>query len=381
MKSHNSEAQGEDRRTALAKLAGLPFAITQATSPSVALAATFAATPSKETVDAMAQKLAARKIGEKVDSLRSGVFPLTVGLGTVKDNNPRLCVRTALELGYRLFDTAQKGSDEPSVANAIGTAISAKLISRKDVFITTKIWSDKLGYRKTVEAVRDSVMSLGIQIPGSFTKNDDGTMIQGLQGGADLVLVNWPGEFIRLNEDDNDDQAIEARGQRRETWEALQFLQNNGLVNLIGVSNYGVRHLKELLKYAETYPAVNQIEIHPYNQREELVKLCQSNGIAVNAYSPLGGKGGKDREAQVTDELLKDPVLTKIADSYSKTVAQVILRWHLQRGITPIPKASSRGHIGENAEVYDFALTDEDMSAIKGLERGKFVILDDEKLA
>lgn len=134
----------------------------------------------------------------------------------------------------------------------------------------------------------------------------------------------------------------------------------------------------ELLEYAKVKPAVNQFEVHPYNQRTALVKLCQEKGIAVNAYSPLGGKGN---DGQVTDELLKDPVLKTIASSYKKTIPQVILRWNLQRGITPIPKASSQKRIHENYDVFGFELSDADMSAIAKLDRGQFVILDADQLA
>ena len=126
------------------------------------------------------------------------------------------------------------------------------------------------------------------------------------------------------------------------------------MVDVEQVSNFSERHLRELLSFVTTKPAVNQFEVHPYNQRDSLVALCEKEGIVVNSYCPLGGRGNK---GQVTDSLLKDPALKAIASAHGKTVAQTILRWHLQRGLTPIPKGSSKAHIVENFGVFDFALS------------------------
>ena len=165
---------------------------------------------------------------------------------------------------------------------------------------------------------------------------------------------------------------------RRETWGELEGLQRRGIVRQIGVSNFSERHLRELLGYARAKPSVNQFEVHPYNQRAELMALCQTEGIAVMGYCPLGGKGNK---GQVTDQLLKDPALKTIASAHGKTSAQVILRWHLQRGVTPIPKGSSKAHIRENIGVFDFALSEAEMRTIAGLERGQFALFDADVLA
>ena len=140
----------------------------------------------------------------------------------------------------------------------------------------------------------------------------------------------------------------------------------------IGVSNFGERHLKELLGYAAVRPAVNQVEIHPYNQRVGLEKLVRSEGIQLEAYSPLG---------KCRIGLFEDPVLTSIAQAKNKSVAAVILRWVLQRGITPIALSRNERRIQENLKVFDFALTEDEMRAIAKLDRGQFVILDDERLA
>jgi len=165
---------------------------------------------------------------------------------------------------------------------------------------------------------------------------------------------------------------------RKDTWRAMEDLKRDGVVKQIGVSNFSERHLRELLSYAKVRPAVNQFEIHPYNSRGPLVKLCRKEGIDVEAYCPLGGKGN---ENSVTDELLKDPVLLSVGRAHRKTAAQVILRWHLQRDITPIPKASSKKRIEENHNVYDFSLTAIEMEAIAALNRDQFAIFDADELA
>eukprot|EP00404_Azadinium_spinosum_P033094 CAMPEP_0180577400 /NCGR_PEP_ID=MMETSP1037_2-20121125/11916_1 /TAXON_ID=632150 /ORGANISM="Azadinium spinosum, Strain 3D9" /LENGTH=202 /DNA_ID=CAMNT_0022595149 /DNA_START=16 /DNA_END=624 /DNA_ORIENTATION=+ len=190
----------------------------------------------------------------------------------------------------------------------------------------------------------------------------------GLDGGIDLVLIHWPCPFVPKER-----AAIESYSTlRRKTWEALEKLQQDGVVKRIGVSNFGERHLKELLGYAKIKPAVDQVEVHPYNQRVRLEKLVKSEGIRFEAYSPLG----KSRIG-----LLEDPVLTRIANAKNKSVAQVILRWLLQRGITPIPLSRNEKRINENIAVTDFDLTDDEMRAIAKLDRGQFVIMDDEELA
>lgn len=359
----------EDRRTALLRLAGVSFAITHASYPVLAASE-----------GDMIQYLAARKIGETVRS--GGPFPLTVGFGTYLMNEPTAIdsVKTAIKEGYRLFDTAQLYANEAAVGEAIAASIKDGILKREDVFVTTKVWISNMGFNKTVASTRLSAERLSVQgSAGSSqlsTAASRATLSESpVKGAIDLMLVHFPGQFLKRGVLGAD--ALN-RNLRRETWEALEMLQEAGEVKQIGVSNYGERHLKELLNYAKIKPIVNQIEIHPYNQRSDLVKFCKSKGIAVEAYSPLGGKGS---QAQVTDELLNDPVLKSIANVYGRTVPQVILRWLLQRGTTPIPKASSEGRIHENYDVFQFALNDADMNAISKLDRGQFVIFDADTLA
>lgn len=288
-------------------------------------------------------------IGEPVIS--GGQLPLTVGLG-MGPPYPQRYAELAIDAGYRLFDTAQEYGSEEGLGNALKAAFASGKLKRQDVFVTTKVWVDNMGYDRTIKSVRESLDSLG-----------------GLDGGIDLVLIHWPCPFVPKEEL----AAIEYYSTlRRKTWEALEKLQQDGVVKQIGVSNFGERHLKELLAYAKIKPAVDQVEVHPYNQRVRLEKLAKSEGIRFEAYSPLG----KSRIG-----LLEDPVLTRIAGTKRKSVAQVILRWLLQRGITPIPLSRNEKRIKENIAVKDFDLTDDEMRAIAKLDRGQFVIMDDEELA
>eukprot|EP00929_Paragymnodinium_shiwhaense_P108533 TRINITY_DN74855_c0_g1_i1.p1 TRINITY_DN74855_c0_g1~~TRINITY_DN74855_c0_g1_i1.p1 ORF type:complete len:394 (+),score=26.90 TRINITY_DN74855_c0_g1_i1:80-1261(+) len=290
-----------------------------------------------------------RKIGEAVIS--GGQLPLTVALGMGPPYAQRY-VEYAIDAGYRLFDTAQEYGSEEGLGNALKAAFSSGKLKRQDVFVTTKVDIDNMGYERTIKSVAESLDKLG-----------------GLDGGIDLVLIHWPCPFVRKG----DPGAIEAMSTlRRETWEALEQLQQGGLAKQIGVSNFGERHLKELLGYAKVKPAVDQVEVHPYNQRAGLEKLVKSEGIRFEAYSPLG----KSRIG-----LFEDPVLLSIAETKRKSVAAVIIRWLLQRGITPIPLSRNEKRIKENINVFNFDLTDDEMRAIAALDRGKFVIMDDEELA
>jgi len=303
----------------------------------------------------------ARSIGDPAVS--GGRLPLTVGYGTclISPSDAERCVTAALDAGYRLFDTAQRYGNEDGMGKAIKSGISSGKLRREEVFVTTKVWVDNMGFSPTIDSVHQSADKLG-----------------NLDGGIDLVLMHWPGDFVMkddpLDLGDNGGNAF----LRKDTWEALEELRRDGVVKQIGVANFGERHLKELLEYAKVKPAVNQFEVHPFNQRTQLIHLCHSEGIAVQAYSPLGGKGNN---GQVTDELLRNGLLKNIAVAHLKTVPEVILRWHLQRGVTPIPKSSTPARIRENFDVFDFELTQEEMDAIAKLDKGQFVILDADLLA
>jgi len=293
--------------------------------------------------------------GEPVVS--GGRPPLTVGYSTamLAPNDTERCVADALDAGYRLFDAAQQYGNEDGVGKAITSGISSGKLKREDVFVTTKVWVDNMGYFRTKISVRQSASKLG-----------------NLGGGIDLVLMYWPGDFA--TEGDLLAQGFKGGNfdldafLRRDTWQALERLKRDGVVKQIGVANFDERHLKELLEYAKVKPAVNQFEVHPFNQRNQLIDFCQSEGITVEAYGPLGDQAN---EGQVKVKLLSNKRLKNIAVAHLKTVPEVILRWHLQRGVIPIPTSSSPARMRENFNVFDFELTQDEMAAIAKLDRSQ----------
>jgi diketogulonate reductase-like aldo/keto reductase len=192
------------------------------------------------------------------------------------------------------------------------------------VFITTKLWNSDHGFASTVAAFERSRRQLGVDV-------------------VDLFLVHWPVPGVRL-----------------ETWCAVEQLLDQGKVRAIGVSNYMAHHLDELLKAATHPPVVNQIELSPYNYRSraDILEVCRDAGIAVQSYSPLT-KG----------RLLGDPALSAVARQYGRTPAQVLLRWAIQRDLTPLPKSTNPARIASNAAVFDFTLADDDMDRLDGLDR------------
>ena len=296
-------------------------------SPAFAAAATAAATAASSS----------RVIGRASGAISGGGLPLSVGLGTclVRDGKSVVeQVSTAVAEGYRIFDTAQRYNNEAGVGGALRDAIGAGTLRRAEVFLTTKVWCDNMGAEKTAPSVERSAARLRLD-----PLNSDAP------AKIDLVLIHWPGNFVPFAGASKETLAANA-ALRKETWRALERLQAQGKVAQIGVSNYHERHFRELLSYAKVRPAVSQFEVHPYNARAPLIELCRREGVAVEAYSPLGGGGNANG---VSHGLLKDPVLTGIARR--KKTAAGRARWHLQRGVTPIPKASSRKRIAENLGV------------------------------
>ena len=255
--------------------------------------------------------------------LNNGVKIPYLGLGVLqcKDNEETVnAVRWAIEAGYRHIDTAAAYGNEKSV----GQGIRQSGIDRKKLFVTTKL------------ALED--MDPGMQMKG-FEKS-----LKDLQlDYVDLYLIHWP-----------------MPGKTKDCWKALEEIYKSGRAKAIGVSNFAERHFVELLRFAKIIPAVDQIELHPHLSQQPLVEYCQKLGVAVEAWSPLGGTGGT---------LLDDPVLQKIAQKHSKSVAQVVLRWDLQRGIITIPKSTHQARIISNADLYKFELSADDMKAINDLDQ------------
>jgi diketogulonate reductase-like aldo/keto reductase len=255
-------------------------------------------------------------------SLRGGVEIPALGLGVYQSRpgaETREAVRAALRLGYRHVDTARAYGNEEDVA----AAIDGSGLARSEVFITTKLWNSDHGYDETLRACDASLARLGTD-------------------RVDLFLVHWPVQQLR-----------------HATWQAMERILADGKARAIGVSNYTVRHLEELLGRAKEAPAVNQVELHPFLAQPQLVGFCRKHGIAVEAYAPL-----------VKARRMAHPVLQQVAAKHRKTPAQVLVRWSLEHGLIALPKSVHPERIRENAEVFDFALGDDDRALLDALDEG-----------
>lgn len=257
--------------------------------------------------------------------LNNGIEMPQLGLGvwqTREGKEVEDAVLAALEYGYRLIDTAAIYGNEMGV----GRAIKASGLPRSDIFVTTKLWNADQGYDSTLQAFERSLRKLGTDY-------------------IDLYLIHWP---------------MPRENKYMETWRAFQRLYDDGRVRAIGVSNFLPEHLETLLTQTTLIPAVNQIELHPYMQQHETRDICAEHDIAVESYSPIGSGSG----------LLDDPTIKEIATHYEgKTPAQIVLRWHVQNGLIVIPKSVRPERIRENADVFDFELSPEDMTTLASLNK------------
>ncbi|MBL3641412.1 aldo/keto reductase [Peribacillus frigoritolerans] len=258
-------------------------------------------------------------------TLHNGVKMPWFGLGVFKvEEGPELvnAVKVAIKHGYRSIDTAAIYENEEGVGQGIREGLKEAGISREDLFVTSKVWNADLGYESTIAAYEKSLQKLGLEY-------------------LDLYLIHWPVE-----------------GKYKEAWRALETLYKEGKVKAIGVSNFQIHHLKDLMEDAVVKPMVNQVECHPRLTQKEVQAFCKEQGIQLEAWSPL-----------MQGELLDNEVLQAIATKHGKSVAQVILRWDLQNGIVTIPKSTKEHRIVENSTVFDFELTEEEMNQIDGLNQ------------
>ncbi len=255
--------------------------------------------------------------GHTIPQLGFGVFK-------VDPAETERIVGDALAAGYRHIDTAAIYGNEEGV----GRAIAASGIDRSELFITTKLWNDRQGSEEPLRAFDESLTKLGLDY-------------------VDLFLIHWPAP---------------ANDRFVKSWKALEQIRESGRARSIGVSNFLVPHLEKLLASADVVPAVNQIEYHPYLQQPEAAALSRDNGIAIEAWGPLG---------QGKYPLLELPEITGPAAAHGKTPAQVVIRWHLQTGNILFPKSNRAERMAENINVFDFELSAVEMSAITALERNE----------
>lgn len=271
---------------------------------------------------------------DKQFTLSNGVRMPAVGFGTWEvspDDTAEKVVGMALRAGYRHIDTAKIYGNEAGV----GRAIRASGIPREEIFVTTKLWNDDHGYDAAMKAIDASLGRLGLDY-------------------VDLYLIHWP-----------------QSDARDEAWRALTDIYEEGKAKAVGVSNYTIRHLEELLGSGDLAPMVNQVEFHPFilTEQKDLLTFCKSKGIQIEAYSPLSRHAG-----------MPVPEIQKIADTLQVSPAQVILRWCLQHGTVPLPRSTNPDHIRDNLNVFGFELDEAAMRIIDSLSDGERVTWDPERI-
>ncbi|KAF3961325.1 hypothetical protein ACB098_07G132400 [Castanea mollissima] len=289
-------------------------------------------------------------------TLSSGFKMPLVGFGVwrVEGKDIKDLVINAIKIGYRHFDCAADYKNETEVGEALAGAFQSGLVKREDLFITTKLWNSDHGH--VFEACKDSLKKLQLDY-------------------LDLYLVHFP-VATKHTGVGTTDSALDEDGvleidttiSLETTWRAMEDLVSKGLVRSIGISNYDIFLTRDCLAYSKVKPAVNQIETHPYFQRDSLVKFCLKHGVSITAHTPLGGAAA-NTEWFGSVSCLDDPVLKGLAAKYKRTVAQIVLRWGIQRNTVVIPKTSNLKRLEENFQVFDFELTKEDMDQIKSLDR------------
>ncbi|MCI5813004.1 MAG: aldo/keto reductase [Limosilactobacillus coleohominis] len=250
--------------------------------------------------------------GQKMPQQGFGVYKLTDSATftqTIKD---------AYEDGYRLFDTAQMYGNEAD----LGTALKSLNVDRDDYFITTKVAEKNQGYQSTIDSVKESLRKLQLDY-------------------VNLLLVHWP-----------------INGHFFETWQAFEDMKKEGLTKSIGVSNYGMVHLQYLATQAHEMPVVDQLECHPWLSEKPMIDFNNQHHIVTQAWAPLG-----------RGRIFEEPIIKSLAEKYSKSPAQIILRWHLQNGLSFIPKSAHAARIKQNADIYDFQLTSDDMKQMNSINK------------
>lgn len=256
-------------------------------------------------------------------TLNNGVKIPAVGVGVFRVEDATIAyetVKTALSVGYRHIDTAMIYGNE----EAVGKAIKDSGVPRSEIFLTTKLWNDDQRSGKVQEAIDASLKRLGTDY-------------------VDLYLVHWP-----------------VKGTYVSIWKEMEKVYKSGKAKVIGVSNYNPHHLDDLLKEAEIVPAVNQIECYPYLTQESVIKYCKDKGIYPEAWGPLGA--GKS-------DVLTNPIITEIAKKHSKSPAQVVLRWNVERGVIVIPKSVHKERLIENLSITDFELSADEVKQISSLNK------------
>ncbi len=256
--------------------------------------------------------------------LANGTVMPMLGFGTFKIPDGEVVIQsvmTALELGYRHIDTAAVYKNE----RGVGLAMRRSGIAREEIFLTSKVWNNDQGYDTTLKAFEKSIHCLGVDY-------------------LDLYLIHWP------------------KPLNKETWRAMEHLYKEKRIRAIGVSNFHIHHLEDLLTECEIKPMVNQIEFHPRLMQRPLLDFCNKHQIQYEAWSPL-----------MQGKIFNIPLMQELAAKYHRTVSQIVLRWDIQMGVITIPKSTNAERIQENMDIFDFEISDEDMQAICSLDEDERV--------
>lgn len=293
---------------------------------------------------------------EKAIRLNDGNTIPVIGLGTFQGSYDYSsihdivvgAVKNAIDLGYRLFDTACLYDTEQPIGEAVREKIQEGVVKREDVFILTKLWCNSHHKDDVVPALRQSLQRLGLDYIDMFLIH----WPIGAKRGVELVPKNDKGQLILDEESDF-----------TETWKGMVECKRLGLARSIGISNFNRRQIKRLLDSTNEVPATLQVEVHPFFPNTKLIDLCKQHNIVVSCYSPLG-KPGRPWKKEDDPFVSTDATLNAIGEAHNKTPMQVALRFLLQRGLVVVPKSSSYEHIKENIEVFDFQLTEEEMNSI-----------------
>lgn len=285
--------------------------------------------------------------------LNTGAEMPLLGLGTWNASAGKVATaveQALLEVGYTHIDCAHVYENEVEVGKAFASVFGSGKKKREEVFITSKLWNEDRAPADVLGACEQTLQDLQL-------------------GYVDLYLMHFgiaSPKGMGFEPLDEQGMLVTAPVSIRETWEAMEALVERGLVKAIGVSNFTGPMLVDLFSYAKVRPAVNQIELHPYLQQTKLLEFCHHHNIAVTAYSPLGSDKEQNNGKPA---LMEDLIIQKIAKAHGKTPAQILLRWGIERKTVVIPKSTSLEHIKQNADVFDFALTNEDKREIAALNR------------
>lgn len=252
----------------------------------------------------------------------------SIGFGTADlEGDISAAVETAIRTGYRLIDTARVYGSEEGVGKAIAKCVNDGIVQREELFIQTKLDPILHTYESVLTSFHKSLNALNLDY-------------------VDLYLIHWP--VVRGGEED-------CYERNREIWRAFEILQQDGRVRMLGVCNFLERHLLDLMEYGQSKPVINQLELHPGYQQRGLIRFCRKHGIKIEAWSPMG-RG-----------ILRMPEFEKMAQKYRKNIGQLALRWSIQSGYIPISRSSTPAHINANLDVFDFAISEEDMTLLNAL--------------